>query len=136
MQKLCKTLIKLGGIFNILGGIFHFSLGYILQWKSTLPPVGDINTNVMLMLNYCLATFFFLSGIVVLRFHHDILSSKLGNGMLFIMAGIYTVRMVLEFILPGGNLWIGGILLLIMACFLLPIVFKPSLEKNKGFSFS
>ena len=124
MKKLNIVLITTAGILNILGAFFHYFFWHIFNWKETLMNLSTLNANIMLMLNYCIATFFLLLGILIIYFKNSILESKLGRSLLLTIGIVYLVRLVLEFMLPESSLAMGGVLLLIITCYLVP-TFTP-----------
>ena len=60
MKTLKITLVAVGGVLFILGGIFHilFWNWKFLNWKNELAKLNEINSNVMQMLNVGLIVFY------------------------------------------------------------------------------
>lgn len=132
MKKISILLITIGGILNILGGLFHFAFWQLFNWKESLSVLDQINRNIMLMLNYCLAVLFLLTGIIFIIFRRKITNSMLGRAIMLTMAVVYLVRLALEFVLPQSSLVMGAILLLIVACFLIPSIMPAGNQNGKG----
>ncbi|MBN1953305.1 MAG: hypothetical protein JW801_19015 [Bacteroidales bacterium] len=135
MTKTNSFLLLAGGILNILGALFHFAFWYLFNWKDTLSTLSTIDRNIMLMLNYCLATFFLLIGIMCIRFRKNITESLLGRFLLLTLGIVYAVRLALEFILPGGTIFMAAFLAVMILCFFIPALIPTGSIRDRGFSF-
>ena len=141
MKKFNKVLIITGGILTLTGGIFHLGFWYFFHWEESLDVLDRLNQNMMLMLNYCIAAFFFLLGIGVLRYREMLLENSAGRYLMLTLGLVFLVRLVMEFILPNSSLILGGLLLMMTSCYILPLLFSkkrqnfPDLDLKNGSIF-
>ena len=122
MKESFEYLVLSGGIISILIAAFHFAFWFLFKWKESLAPLSQLNNNIMLLLNYCLAAFFLLAGIILIIYRQEMISTRIGHAFLFLMGSVLAVRLILEFALPGSSLLMEGFLLILIAMFYIPLI--------------
>ena len=63
-----KTLLTVGGIYNLLFVIFHLFFWRLFDWKNDLVSLTSINRAIMQVLNLCLMFSFTIFGTLSLFF--------------------------------------------------------------------
>lgn len=129
-----KTIVIIGGLLFILGGIFHllFWNWEFLNWENELTKLTEVNSNVMQMLNIGLMIFYFSFGFIMIYFRTEILHSKLGKTLLIFSLLYFLVRLIEEFVFPGGSITTGVILLICTLLFMIPLVIRNDTSQSKS----
>ena len=93
--------IVAGGFFNAAFALFHVFFWRVFDWERDLKSLTNINRAVVQILNLCL-TFVFLV-FAYLSFEHvdDLLSTRLGNALLALIAFFWLLRAIEQAIFFG-----------------------------------
>ncbi|MBU3917616.1 hypothetical protein KKA14_18960 [bacterium] len=122
------TLLRIGGVLNLLGAIFHLSFWKLLKWPESLSCLAFDNRAVTQVLNIHLALVFFVFAFISLFHTKEMLSSKLGKSVMISIAFFYAVRLVNEIVFWGlinaESLFILGLCLVFVFLYGLPFVFS------------
>jgi len=115
-----ETLIKLGGIYNILLIIFHMMFWRIFNWKQDLKSLTLLNQSIMQVLNISITLIFIIFSYISLAHTGELLNTRLGNTLLVLMSIFWFARaaqQVIFFKLKHWASWlfmvffiIGGVL--------------------------
>lgn len=124
MENFRKTMVSIGGITFLFFGLFHMSFWLIFDWKRELIKLNLVNSNLMQMMNIGIIVIMLALGAVLLIYKKDILSSGLGKAVLMLSSIFFFVRLIAEFIYPGGSIALGVFLLLCSMIYLVPAVVK------------
>jgi len=124
MKTLKKTLVTIGGILSILFGIFHLSFWKLFDWKNELPKLRLDNSNIMQMLNIGCCMMLLSFGYILLVNRNEVINTKIGKTILIVSALFFLGRLIMEFVLPGGTLLFGLILLVCVLIYLIPAFIK------------
>ena len=124
MEKFRKTMVSIGGITFLFFGLFHMSFWLIFDWKTELLKLNLVNSNLMQMMNIGIIVMMLALGCVLLFFKRDILNSGLGKAVLFLSAIFFFVKLIAEFIYPGGSIALGAFLLICSLIYLVPAVVR------------
>jgi len=121
-----RTLIHVGGFFNLAFVVFHLLFWRIFKWNTDLKQVSFLNRSIMQVLNLCLIWVFVIFGYVSL-FHTDgLLATSLGHSLLVLMALFWLFRAIEQIIFFRLKSWVswlflaiflGGVLLYAVPCF-------------------
>jgi len=87
-----ELLIKAGGIYNIILVIFHLLFWRIFNWKEDLRSVSFLNKAIMPVLNLSLTFVFVIFSYISLVHTNELLSTSLGNSLLYFMALFWLAR--------------------------------------------
>jgi hypothetical protein len=124
MEKIRKILVTIGGIVSLLWGLFHISFWFspLFDWTNELPKLNQLNSNVMQMLNIAVIVPLLSIGVVILVCRKDILETKLGRGLLIVLALFWIARLIGEFAFPEGSAGLGVALFICVLIYLIPAV--------------
>lgn len=121
-MKNAVLLIRIGGVINLLVGILHVSFWKLFDWSSELPKLSVMNSNIMQMLNLFTIVFFGYTSYVVLFKTKEVISSKMGQYFLGMLASMYAARLVMEFYFPARSLGFAAFLLFTTLLFAIPLL--------------
>ncbi len=124
--RLNKILVVAGGGLLILLGLAHISFWHIFDWKNELVHLSQDNMGMMQIFNLCFIVLLISLGILILVNRAEILHTKIGKHLLFMLSVFFAVRLIAEFIFPGGSLWLATILFLLLLVFLIPAITKTA----------
>jgi hypothetical protein len=96
-----KIPLYAAGVINLLIAVFHLFFWYLFNWNEELPRLGATNQTIVQLLNLAVAYTAVLFAYVSLRHPRDLLDSRLGHAMLFLMGLFYILRAVVGVILEG-----------------------------------
>jgi hypothetical protein len=126
---MAKTLILVGGFYNLAFAVFHLLFWRIFKWNTDLQRVSFLNRAIMQVLNLCLMWVFVIFGYISLFHADELLSSSLGHALLVLMALFWLFRAIEQIIffhLKSWGSWLFlaiflvGALLYAFPCFALP----------------
>lgn len=119
-----KTIVTSGGITLLILGVFHMAFWHLFDWANDLPKLSQLNNTIMQMIAICTICYLLLMGLILIICRSEISDSKVGKLVLLSLAIFFTVRLVLEFIFPGGSILMGGILLFCVVIYTVPALRK------------
>jgi hypothetical protein len=93
-----ESLIKLGGIYNIILVVFHLLFWRIFNWKEDLRTLSFLNKSTMQVVNLSLTIVFAIFAYISLVHTNDLLSTPLGKSLLFSMAFLWFARSAMQVI--------------------------------------
>ena len=96
-----KTLIRAGGVFNILAVLFHLGFWWFFGWEQELERMSAFNGEILVLLNLVLIVVFGFIAWVSLRFPEELVNTSLGRTILGFCVGLFAVRGVSGWIVPG-----------------------------------
>lgn len=121
-----RTLIFLGGLYNLFFAVFHTGFWKMWKWDSELSKLSTLNSGVMQILNIQIIYYFLFTAVVCFAFPTTLQSTKLGKCFLLGTAGFWFIRTIQQFIFFWANnavvfvfpaiFLIGTLLFLIPAC--------------------
>lgn len=121
MEKLRKTLVVISGCMNVLFGLLHASFIKTFEWKNE-QVINKSYSIVMQMLNNGLIVFLLSFGVLFIVYRRDLISSKLGRALLFIMALFFIVRFSADFVFNTSSIFFSSILLVSILINLIPAI--------------
>jgi hypothetical protein len=96
-----KTLIIIGGFYNLAFAIFHVLFWKMFRWKRELSSLSIINRSVMQILNSRLIFVFFVFAYVSFFYADELLATSIGKGLLFAIALFWFGRAIEQIIFFG-----------------------------------
>lgn len=126
MNTLKKILVTIGGVLFILMGVFHLLFWKLFDWGNELSKLSVTNSNIMQKLNIGLCILLFSFGYILLVNRKEVISTRIGKILLFVSTLFFLIRLVIEFIFPGGKLLFGIIFLICMLVYLIPAIIKDN----------
>ena len=91
-----KTLVIIGGFFGLGFFIFHIFFWKLFEWKKDLRSLNSINRGVMQVLNLCLMICFLIFAYVSIFHTDELLTTSLGNSILFGIASLWFLRAIMQ----------------------------------------
>ena len=124
--RLNNILVIVGGMLLILLGLAHISFWHVFDWKNELVHLSPENMGMMQIFNLCFIVLLVSLGILMLVNRAEILHTNIGKHLLFMLSVFFAVRLIAEFIFPGGSLWLAAILFLLLLVFLISVITKTA----------
>ena len=93
-----ETLLRIGGIYNLLFVVFHLFFWRIFDWKNDLASLTSINRAIMQVLNLCLTFVFVIFGTLSLLNPEQMVSTDLGRTLTGLIAIFWFLRAVEQII--------------------------------------
>lgn len=121
-----KTIIIIGSVMLLLLGIFHIAFWRLFNWAEELPRLSQDNSGIMQMANIGIICYLFSMSFILFACRFRITYSRVGKLLLLSISLFFAVRLVLEFIFPGGSLGLAGFLLFLVIIFGIPIFRKEA----------
>jgi hypothetical protein len=90
------TLIKAGGLYNIILIVFHLLFWHIFNWKDDLPSLSFLNRAIMPVLNLSLTFVFVIFAYISLAHSNELLSTSLGRSLLMLIAVFWFARAMMQ----------------------------------------
>jgi hypothetical protein len=101
MDKLSKIFVSIGAFLYLIFGMFHLSFFRFLNHKNPyFNQIVPFLSKIMIMLNLGMFVFFISMGLIMLRYRSQIISSKLGKGLLIMSSLFFFIRGIAEFAFP------------------------------------
>ena len=91
-----ETLIKVGGIYNIVLVVFHLLFWRIFNWGEDLRTLTFLNKAIMQVVNLSLTFVFVIFAYVSLMHSAELLASPLGKSLLILMAVFWFFRSIMQ----------------------------------------
>lgn len=91
-----ETLIKLGGIYNIILVVFHLLFWRIFNWNDDLRSLSFLNKQTMQVLNLSLTIVFVIFAYISLVHTNELLATPIGKSLLFSMALLWLARTAMQ----------------------------------------
>jgi len=91
-----ETLIKAGGLYNIILIVFHLLFWRIFNWKDDLPSLSFLNRAIMPVLNLSLTFVFVIFAYISLVHSNELLSTSLGRSLLMLIAVFWFARAMMQ----------------------------------------
>ncbi len=113
-----RTCLLIGGILNILFGLFHLSFPWLLRWPEQLGNVSSANRALLYTLDSWIILVLLLLGCVSIFHRSDILATALGTTLMLSISGLWLVRAgaeVIFFRLGVDGAWWRLLIFLILA---------------------
>lgn len=107
-----ESLIKIGGIYNIVLVVFHLLFWRIFKWKEDLRSLSFLNRAIMQVVNLSLTIVFVIFAYISLVHTNELLSTSLGKSLLSFMALFWVARSAMQVIFFKLNHW-GSIAFLV-----------------------
>ncbi|MCP4659997.1 MAG: hypothetical protein GY856_31730 [bacterium] len=114
-----KILLTIGGVGQVILGIFHLGLGWRIHHWSELPVDARA---LMAMLNVAGILFIFFFAYVSFFCKEELLTTGLGKAVLVLILLMYLSRAGEEIVLPGFSVMIFVVCLLISGIYLVPLL--------------
>ena len=124
--RLNNMLVMAGGILLILLGLVHILFWHVFDWKNELVHLSQENMGMMQIFNLCFIVLLVWLGLLILANRAEILHTKMGKHLLLMLSVFFAVRLIAEFIFPGGSLWLAAILFMLLLVFLIPAITKTA----------
>lgn len=91
-----ETLIKAGGLYNLILVVFHLLFWQLFNWKDDLRSLSFNNRAIMQVVNLSLTLVFVLFAYVSLAQVDALLTTPLGKSLLVFMALFWLARCVMQ----------------------------------------
>ncbi|VAX20298.1 hypothetical protein MNBD_NITROSPINAE04-1102 [hydrothermal vent metagenome] len=91
-----ETLIKLGGVYNIILVIFHLLFWRIFNWNEDLRSLSFLNRSTMQVINLSLTIVFVIFANISLAHTHELLSTSLGESLLLSISLLWFARSFMQ----------------------------------------
>jgi hypothetical protein len=91
-----ETLIKIGGLYNILLVVFHLFFWRIFNWKDELRSLSFLNRAIMPVLNLSLTIVFVIFAYISLAHSSELLSTSLGRSLLMLISLFWIARALMQ----------------------------------------
>jgi len=124
-----KLLVTTGGLLLVILGAFHATFWKLYDWDNELINLSQDNESLVQMMNICTICYLLLVGFILLICRSDIMDSRVGRLLMLSLSVFFAVRFILEFFFPGGSIWLGVVLLLLVFLFLIPTLRKDAIAK-------
>ncbi len=89
-----EILIIAGGVYTVGLIIFHVFFWKIFKWPKTLESLNGVNRSTMQVLNISITFIFFIFAYISFIHTRELLNTKLGNTLLFLIACLWLFRAV------------------------------------------
>lgn len=93
-----KTILLIGGIYNIIIAIFHFGFWKLFNWRDDLKKLRFANRGILQILNIQLSFYFIFTAFLCFLYPDELLTSALGKAFLLGTAFFWVLRTMLQFI--------------------------------------
>ena len=93
-----ETLIKAGGLYNLILVVFHLLFWRLFNWKDDLRSLSLNNRAIMQVVNLSLTLVFILFAYVSLAQVDALLTTPLGKSLLVFMALFWLARCVMQIV--------------------------------------
>jgi len=93
-----EKLIIIGGIYNIFLIMFHVMFWRIFRWPETINSLNYINKATIQVLNISITFIFFIFSYISFVHTQELLSTSLGNSLLYLMSALWLFRAGLQVI--------------------------------------
>jgi len=126
-----KKYLVIGGVLNILLGIFHFMFWGIFDWPNTIMCLSLENRGILEVLNIHVAITILFFGYVSLFQTKKLLDEKFGRIVILFIAFFYFIRLINEFIfwpLNTATIVSAIILLILILLYFIPYVLLTRLD--------
>ena len=104
-NEMMESLIKLGGIYNIILVVFHLLFWRIFNWKDDLRSLSFLNKSTMQVVNLSLTIVFVIFAYISLAHTNELLSTPLGKSLLASMALLWLARSAMQVIFYKLKHW-------------------------------
>jgi len=125
-----KTLIFIGGIYNVFFALFHSGFWKLWDWDNELSKLTPLNSGIMQVLNVHIIYYLIFTAVICFAFPKELVSTRLGKGFLFGTAMFWLLRTVLQFVfLKVDDLVTYALTVLLLfgaVLFLIPVFRKTS----------
>ncbi len=96
-----ETLIVAGGVFSAAFAVFHLFFWKLFRWKTDLATLTSLNRAIVQILNLCLTFVFVIFAYLSLAHSVELLATKLGHSLLFLIAVFWYLRAVEQVLFFG-----------------------------------
>ena len=103
MSNYASLLVIVGGVYNLLFGLFHISFWKLFNWRDELARMSPINRAVIQMLNIAVIVFLLMIAFVSMVYSHELVTTNLGRTLLLGTSIFWMARLVGEFTLKDGT---------------------------------
>ena len=91
-----ETLIKLGGIYNIVLVVFHLLFWRVFNWGDDLRSLTFLNRAIMQVVNLSLTFVFVIFAYISLMHSTELLTTHLGKSLLMSITVFWFFRAILQ----------------------------------------
>ena len=126
-----RKYLILGGVLNILLGIFHLLFWNIFDWPNTIMCLSSENRGILEVLNIHVAITILFFGYVSLFQTKKLVDEKFGRIFIFFIAFFYFIRLINEFIfwpINSTTIVSAVILLILILLYFIPYVLLTRLD--------
>ena len=124
-----ETLIKIGGMYNIILVVFHLLFWRIFNWKEDLRSLSFLNRAIMQVVNLSLTFVFVIFAYISLIHSEELLITSLGRSLLVFIALFWFARSAMQVVFFKLKNWrsiaflffflVGGVLYGIPAAYVI-----------------
>jgi len=93
-----KTLIFIGGFYNLFFALFHSGFWKLWQWDSELNKLTPLNNGIMQILNVQIIYYFIFTALICFAFPNELRSTRLGKCFLVGTSMFWLIRTVQQFV--------------------------------------
>lgn len=104
---MAETLLRIGGIYNLLFVVFHLFFWKLFDWKNDLASLTSINRAVMQVLNLCLTYVFIVFGLLSLLYPDQMAGTELGRALTGSIAVFWFLRALEQIVFFKLKNWIS-----------------------------
>ena len=91
-----SKLLLAGGVINLVIAVFHMTFWKMFDWPASLALMSHQNQVVPQILNIHLTLVFIAFGYLSIYYRQDLVYSKIGRALMWIIAAFYLIRAVNE----------------------------------------
>ena len=128
-----RRYFQIGGVINILFVIFHLSFWKVLNWPQNLASLSADNRAIIQVLNIHIAYVLLIFGILPLAFSDEIVTSKLGRFMGWVVAVFWILRAINQIIfwdVAAVGSWVAVLVCLVISILYIVPLFR--LRRNQS----
>jgi len=96
-----ETLIIAGGIFHLICALFHIVFPKLFKWNLLIKDINQTNKNhikdIIYTSNSLIGLIWLMFAVLSLLMPNELIATRLGNYILFIITGIWFVRIFILF---------------------------------------
>jgi len=116
-----KMIVIVGSIMLLVLGLFHLTFWDTFDWANELPKLSK-GRELVPMMNICVICYLLSMSIILFVCRSEITKSKVGRLLLLSLALFFLVRLILEFVFPGGSWGLSCILLFLVILYIIPVL--------------
>jgi hypothetical protein len=107
------TLIKIGGLFNLVLALFHLMFWQLFNWREDLRSLSFLNRGIMQVLNLTLTFVFIMFAYLSLVHTYELYLTTLGRSLLLSISVLFMLRALMQVVYFRLTHWLSTVFLLL-----------------------